>query len=134
MAATDPAYYNTASNAYQRAIGFPGASLAVRSQARVGLRLFWKAGGPCQVGRRPLICWKQGRELYRDVYLGKPEAADGFWRRKAGMEAARLSKLLNEWPQALELYRDMLRQKLLPADKLEAEINKTGKGARQRKE
>jgi TolA-binding protein len=118
--------YATATNAYQQALLFPGASGTIRSQARVGLAIVLEkqatpAGAP--VGTELL---KQARELYRDVYQGKflssDEVLEAFWKKKAGLEAARLSELLNEWPQAIELYRDLNRQKLLSASELELKV------------
>lgn len=118
--------YTTASNAYQQALTSPAASVTVRCQARVGLAIVLEkqalAGGSAGM---PVLL-KQARELYRDVYSGKYLAADevseGFWKKKAGLEAARLSEALNEWPQAVELYRDLNRQKLLSAGELETKI------------
>ena len=105
---------------------FPAASVTIRSQARVGLAIVLeKQATP--VGA-PVVTelLKQARELYRDVYQGKflspDEVLEAFWKKKAGLEAARLSESLNEWPQAIELYRDLNRQKLLSASELELKV------------
>jgi len=77
---------------------------------------------------------KRARDYDLDVYLGKlleeGEAPDSYWRKRAGDEAARLSEALGEWPQALEVYRDMTRLKLKPADQLEKKITNVEKHLR----
>jgi len=127
MAATDPAYCNVASNAYQQAVRFPTASVAVRNQAKCGLATVLEKQAQLAGGEAQVTLLKQARDQVLDVYSGKEEPAEGFWRKKSGMEAARLSEVLNEWPQALELYRDMLRQKLFPPDLLERKITNVEK-------
>lgn len=126
LATKDSAYYNMASNSYRQAMTYPAASVAVRSQAQVGLAaVLEKQAALAGVGAADLL--KQGRENCLDVYFGKQlrenETPDLFWQREAGMKAARFSESLNEWRQAIELYRDMLRLKLFPAKAMEIKIS-----------
>jgi TolA-binding protein len=125
LAAADPTYYSSASNAYQQAVSMTAASVATRSQALFGLALVMEkqAGNPTNGGRPDLL--KRARDYYLDGYFGKlwPDAApETFWKRRAGREAARLSEVLGEWAQALEIYRDLLREKLYLAEALEKQI------------
>jgi TolA-binding protein len=125
LAASDPTYYSSASNAYHQAVHIPAASVATRSQALFGLALVAEkqAGGVTEGARTDLL--KRARDHYLDAYLGKmwPEAApDLSWKRRAGREAARLSEALGEWAQALELYRDLVREQLFPVETLEKQI------------
>lgn len=118
--------YNTASNAYRQALTFPTASSEVRCQAGFGLAIVLEKQAALAGNGGATELLKQARELYRDVYLGKlpgeTDAANPAWRKKAGLEAARLSELLNEWPQAVELYRELHRQRLLSEDELEKKM------------
>lgn len=127
LGVVDAANYVVASNAYQRAASWPGAGVATRSQALVGLATVLEKQALLQPGSETMTnLLRQARDIDLDVYLGKAlaegEVPDSYWRKRAGDEAARLSKALNEWPQALEVYRDMARLKLKPADQLEKEI------------
>jgi len=118
--------YTTASNAYQQAMTLPVASVTIGCQARIGLAIVLERQAMSGGAVVSPALLKQARELYLDVYSGKVLGADemleAFWKKKAGLEAARLSELLNEWPQAVELYRDLNRKKLLSAGELETKI------------
>lgn len=118
--------YSTATNAYQNAMSFPTASVEVRCQARFGLAIVLEKQAALAGNGGAVELLKQARELYRDVYLGKhlgeTDVPNLGWKKKAGAEAARLSEALNEWSQAVELYRDLHRQKLLSADELEKKV------------
>lgn len=119
--------YLTASNAYQRAMVYPSATVATRCLGRMGLAIVLEkqAGTLMTPGAVELL--RQAREYYRDVYFGNfladEEVLESLTKKKAGLEAARLSESLNEWPQAIELYRDMNRRKLLSAEDLEAKVS-----------
>jgi TolA-binding protein len=124
LAVTDPAYYNTASNAYQQALMFPAATPEVRALAKWGLATVLEKQALLANGEEQLRLLKLARDHNLDVYWGKQfeEAPNFYWRKKVGWEAARLSESLNEWPQAIEVYRDLLRKKLGPADLLGKKI------------
>ncbi len=123
--------YASASNAYQQAISFPGASAGVRYRAKVGLATVLEKQAAAVSAEEQSRLLKLARDHNLDVYWGKlPELAeppDVFWRKKAGLEAARLSELLKEWPQAIELYRDMQRQNFLPREQAELKIENAQK-------
>lgn len=125
---TDASYYSAASDAYRTSFGIPYSSVLARSQSKIGLaNVIEKQAQLASNGERAAML-REARELDADVYFGKlghlkeAEAPDGFWRKKAGSEAARLSELLGEWDQAVRFYRDMQREGLLPADVLEKKI------------
>ncbi|MGC3959045.1 MAG: tetratricopeptide repeat protein [Verrucomicrobiota bacterium] len=127
LGVVDAANYVVASNAYQSAVNWPGASVATRSQALVGLATVLEKQALLQPGTELMTnLLMQARNYDLDVYLGKlladGEVPDSYWRKQAGEEAARLSEKLGEWPQALEVYRDMARLKLRPVDQLEKKI------------
>lgn len=124
LGAADAANYVVASNAFQRAVGWPGASVATRSQALVGLAVVLEKQALLQPGSVTMTnLLQQARDYDLDVYWGKllanGEFSDPYWRKRAGDEAARLSEALGDWPQTLEIYRDMVREKLKPAEQLE---------------
>jgi TolA-binding protein len=128
LGVADAANYVVASNAYQRAASWPGASVTTRSQALVGLAIVLEKQALLQPGSETMTnLLKQARDydwdVYRGIHLAEGEWPDAYWRKRAGDEAARLSEFLGEWPQALELYRDMARSKLKPADQLEKKID-----------
>lgn len=118
--------YLTASNAYQQAMSYPSASVATRCLGRLGLAIVLEKQAGLLPGPGAAELLRQAREHDRDVYFGnflaEGEVLDTLTKKKAGLEVARLSELLNEWPQAIELYRDMNRQKLLSAEDLEAKV------------
>jgi len=126
--------YSTASNAYRHAIAYPGNSVTVRSQAKVGLAIVLEKMAQRSTNGVQLDLLAKAREEDLDVYLGsilrEGEVPDSFWRKKSGLEAARLSELLQDWPQALEMYRDMLRQNLLPREELQQKIENVERSQR----
>ncbi|HEX5221739.1 MAG TPA: tetratricopeptide repeat protein [Verrucomicrobiae bacterium] len=134
MAALDPANYEAASNAYQKVISLPAASVSARSQALCGLgaiseKLADKAGND---ERRALLL--RARDLYLDVALEKNlregETADDFYIKKAAFEALRLLELMQGWSTQDDdtvLYFCRRMQQVLPAIKtrFEAIITRT---------
>lgn len=127
LAAAEPANYLTASNAYQQALTIPSANVATRSQALNGLATVLEKQAALQTdGTLTTNLLRQARNYDLDVYWDKQlaagETADPYWKKRAGMEAARLSESLGDWPVALGLYRDMARLNLWPSDQLEKKI------------
>lgn len=127
LATADAANYLIASNAYQRATSAPGASVAARSQAWNGLATVLEKQAALQPGTAIATnLMRQARDYDLDVYWDKQlapgELPDAYWKKRAGMDAARLSESLGEWSQALGLYRDMGRLSIWPADQLEKKI------------
>lgn len=127
MATTDPAYYLAASNAYHQALIFPAASLPVRYLAKTGLATVLEKQALLVAGEAQTNLLKQARDHHLDIYspvklLRDNEVPSLFWRKKAGLDAARLSELLNEWRPAIQVYLDMQREKLLTAEVAEKKI------------
>ena len=131
LAATDASYYSAASNAYQMSFNIPSASVATRSQSKVGLAIVLEKEAQLLTNGGQAELLKAARELDLDVYFGRNlkdgETADVHWRRKAGSDAAKFSELLGEWEQAVKVYRDMLREGLLSADALDKKITNAEK-------
>jgi TolA-binding protein len=128
MATTDPAYYHAASNAYYQALTFPAATGEVRSLAKLGLATVLEKQALLAAGEEQANLLKQARDHVLDVYSPvklrrDDEMPNLFSRRKAGLEAARLSEVLNEWQPAIQLYRDLQREKLLSAEAAEKKIS-----------
>lgn len=127
LAVAEPANYVTASNAYHQALTSPSANVATRSQALNGLATVLEKQAALQTdGTQATNLLRQARNFDLDVYWDKPlvagEAPDPYWKKRAGMEAARLSEQLGDWPAALSLYRDMARLNIWPVDQLEKKI------------
>ena len=117
LAVQDAGSYELASNAYQQVVSAPYASVAARSQAKVGLAIVAEKQARRKNGEERDELLKQARDYYLDVFydndLRGDEKPDLFWKEKAGLEAARLmTESLEAWSQAVSLYRDL--QQLLP--------------------
>ncbi len=128
LGALDAGNYDKAADAFQELLGSTAASASTRSQARVGLALVAEAQARPRNDAEKTTLLKQARDYYLDVFLEKDlregEKSDLFWLKKAGLEAARLTETLQEWPQAVSLYRRL--QELLPPlkDSLEKKIER----------
>lgn len=104
LATEEVSFYTTASNAYQQAITAPFASVAARSQAKVGLGMTLEklAGSKPAAEKNALLVL--ARDNYLDVTLQTGEAPDVlFWQKKAGLEALRIMEALGEWCQVERL-------------------------------
>jgi TolA-binding protein len=117
LAAYDPRHYESASNAFQQVVSSPHAGFTARSQARVGLGKVAEAQAEQKVGTDRIALLKQALNHYLDVFfyekiLSDGEQPDWFWVKYAGQDAARVAESLEEWSQALNIYRSL--QKLLP--------------------
>lgn len=128
LAVTDAANYLTASNAYHRAASVTSAGAATRSQALNGLATVLEKQAALQAGAITATnLLRQARDydldIYWDRHLAEGEVPDAYWKRRAGMDAARLSEALGEWNQALGLYRDMGRLNIWPAEQLKKKID-----------
>jgi tetratricopeptide (TPR) repeat protein len=112
--------YEPVTNAFQQVINSTNADATARSIAKIGLAISLekmadkKTGTTAQVERAALFNSALSHHL--DVLYGNclrdGEKPDPFWTAKAGIEAARLAEKLNQWPQALNVYRRLLE--LLP--------------------
>ena len=115
----DPiAAYGNVSNAFEQVILATNAPVAARSQAKVGLAITMERLadlGPA-TNRTALLALALTNDL--DVFDGSTivrdgEEADLFWRKEAGLQAARLAETLQLWPQAIRIYKDLAD--LIPA-------------------
>jgi TolA-binding protein len=129
LAAQNPRYYESASNAYQQVIDSPYAGVAARSQAQVGLAMALEARAQPLAGDEQNALLKLALNRYLDVFyyeknLREGEQPDLFWVKKAGLEAGRVAEAMQEWTQAMNLYRRL--GELLPPLKeaLERRIQK----------
>ena len=122
-AALDPAKYVDASNAYQQVIEAPAASVTARSQARVGLGRVAEGLADLKSGAEPAALYREALGDYLDVFLQQDlpggEQADLFWVKEAGYKAAHVAEVLQDWPQAIQIYGKM--QDLLPQLRLALE-------------
>ena len=101
-------FYELAAHAYQQVLNLPQASVAARSQARVGLGLVAEKQAHKKDGAEQAELLRQALEDYLDVCLGKElrggEQRDLYWVRDAGLKAFTVaSEDLNDWPQALNI-------------------------------
>jgi tetratricopeptide (TPR) repeat protein len=130
LAASDPSRYESASNAFQQVITSTNASVAARSQAEFGLGLVAEKLAQLKTDPEQTALLKLARSDYYDVFKGnhlrEGEKPDLFWTKKAGLDAARLTEQLQEWPQLVLLYQDLTKTNALPQlrDTLEKKIDK----------
>ena len=101
-------FYELAMNAYQQVLNLPQASVAARSQARVGLGIVAEGQAQKKAGVEHEALLEQALTDYLDVFLGKDlnpgEQRDLYWVRESGLKAFRIaSEDLNDWPQALNI-------------------------------
>jgi hypothetical protein len=92
------------------------ADLAARSQAAVGLAIVLeKLAENSGTNRTTLL--NRALTSCLDVLVGSNqrdgEEADLFWTKEAGLKAGHLAELLEQWPQAINVYRRL--QGLIPA-------------------
>ena len=101
MATLDANNYEASSNAYQKVISVPTASVAARSQAICGLGLIAEKLAETRNGDERKALLLQARDHYLDVALEKHiregETADDFWVKEAGFRALRLLELMQGW-------------------------------------
>jgi len=116
LAARDPNQYTNAAAAYHRVVESPGADVAARSQALVGLGVVAEKLAERATGAEQAALLKTALDRYLDVFyethLRASEQADLFWLKRAGLDAARLAETLQDWPHALRIYERL--QTLLP--------------------
>ena len=101
-------FYELATNAYQQALSLPQASVAVRSQAEVGLGMMAEKQAQKKTGEEREALIRQALGEYLDVLLGKDlregERRDLYWVKESASRAFRVaSEDLNDWPQALNI-------------------------------
>lgn len=111
LASRDASHYAAASNAFQQVLDLPGADLAARSQALVGLGLVAERLAELQPAGQQQPLLQRAMDYYLDVLYerhvrqGEQWDASGlFWLKRAGLDAARLAESLQAWPQAVRLY------------------------------
>ena len=133
MATLDPRNYETASNAFQKVILLPSASVAARSQALCGLGLIAEKLAESSSGEDRKALLLRARNCYLDVALEKNihegETADDYWVKESGFRALRLLELMQGWStQDQDTIVNFCRklQQLLPVynARLEAIINR----------
>jgi TolA-binding protein len=115
QAAQDTNDYDLASNAYAQVLAATNASVSARAQARVGLGVVLEKRAALASPASQTALLKQARDAYYEAFRAyalqrnEDEETDPFWGKKAGLEAARLDESFQEWPQALAIYRDMIK-------------------------
>jgi TolA-binding protein len=97
LAAEDGSYYLVASNAYQQAIASPFASVAARSQAKVGLGITLEKMAELKPAGEKAALLILARDNYLDVALENEVATDLFWQKEAGKKALKVMEALEDW-------------------------------------
>jgi TolA-binding protein len=84
--------FDAATNAYAQAMNSPAAGAGLRKRAQVGLGLVLekKAEGQPDEARKILLAL--ALNYYQDVFYPKAEAAEEFWKKKAGLQMLELVK------------------------------------------
>ncbi len=117
LAQQNPKSYQEVTNAYQQAILHPLASIADKSRAEVGLGIALRKFAETFAGtkeRQPILEAAKThfmRVLY-EKNVTSSETPDAFWQRQAGLEAARLAEVGQDWMGAIGIY-ERLKQ-LIP--------------------
>ena len=104
-------------NAFQQVGDSPGADVAMRSMALVGEGTAFEMQAQQKTGPEQVSLLRLALDNYLDAFyyeknLKAGERPDLFWVKKAGLEAARVAEALQEWTQAISIYRRL--QDLLP--------------------
>lgn len=101
MATLDARNYEAASNAFQKVILLPSASVTARSQAQCGLGTILEKLAENSSGDERKALLLRARDFYLDVALEKNlregETADDWWIKKSAFEALRLLELMQGW-------------------------------------
>ncbi len=98
---------------YQKVTNTPGAEVSVRSQAAVGIgdvqrkqaEMAQKAGSQAQASTLLDAALSSYLEVVYGPYIG--EQPDPTWVKEAGLKAAEIDELRNNWARALKLYLTM---------------------------
>ena len=109
--------YDAATGAYAQVTNSPVASVAVRSQAQVGIGLVFEKRAAQATGQDQAELLQSALQNYLDVLYGKNlhdgEQANSFWTEKAGLQAASVAETLGEWQKAMNVYQRL--EELLPS-------------------
>ncbi len=129
LASQDPKQYETATNAYWKAMTHPSADIRVRSLAEYGLAQALELQAPGKLPAESAALLQAAFEHYYHILIGPDlrdkEEPDPFWVEKAGMAAARLKEGQNQWLVALRIY-ERLHEVLPPLrPRLQDKIEKT---------
>jgi len=116
--------YDSASNAFFQVIQAPAAGPLARSIARIGLGIVMEKKAEQGSAAERLVWIRRARDLYLDVFYGKPEPADAFWTSKAGWEAARLSEQTQQWSQAVGIYEQLKKAYPILSPRLDKAIRR----------
>jgi TolA-binding protein len=107
LAALNTNSYARAAELYQRALEFPGADLAVRCKAAVGLGIVQEKLAQ-RAGADAMPLWEAALNRYLDVAHGKlcrpGEVMDPWWVKEAGRNAGQVLELTGRWREAALLY------------------------------
>ena len=107
LAALNTNSYARAAELYQRALEFPGADLAVRCKAAVGLGIVQEKLAQ-RAGTDAMPLWEAALNRYLDVAHGKlcrpGEVMDPWWVKEAGRNAGQVLELTGRWREAALLY------------------------------
>lgn len=104
--------FEEAAKFYNDVIQSPIAIIGAQRQAKVGLGKIAEAKAAGKTGAERNALLKEALEDYlnafwfeRDLRPGEPN--DFFWTQNAGWEAARLAETLDQWTQAVNVYRQI---------------------------
>jgi TolA-binding protein len=105
--------YDDATNAYAAVFNSTNADVSARSEAQIGFGIALEKMAALMTGADQNALLKMAQDNYYSVfqeneYNSRHELpADPFWQKKAALETERLDESLQEWTQAVKIYRDM---------------------------
>jgi TolA-binding protein len=98
LATQSPQFYSDATNAYAQAIAQPGAEVAARSQAQLGIGMVYEKLAALTNGVVQTALLQTALDNYLDVFFGNNlhdgETADPYWVKEAGLDALPLVETL----------------------------------------
>ena len=108
LAASDARRYEQAADSYRKTIEHPGANVATRSQAEVGLGLTLQKGAAVRTnGEKDAALDQAANHCLNVVYgtnLRPGETPDPFWVKEAGLLAGGILEARGRYDEAIKLY------------------------------
>jgi TolA-binding protein len=103
---------NSASNAFQEVIDSPLADFTAWSIAKFGQTVVFEKQAEQKSGAEQVALYQAALTNCIEIFYHEKKATDPFWVQKAGLKAAALAERLQQWPQAINVYRNL--QEWLP--------------------
>jgi TolA-binding protein len=110
----NPKHYESATNAFLKALAFPNADLATRTQAELGLGLALERMAKLRPETESTALARAALDHYLNIVYGTSpvlrdgEKQDPVWLKEAGLAAGKLAEDLKQWDTAIKLYERLM--------------------------